>query len=82
MNTLISKNNEMREYRLAWKTILKNIAIAVTGIGLFAIAGKLIYSKTKENRFLFFFQKKQTTSEEKIRDIKDYLNRMTLPNRT
>ncbi|WP_133130209.1 ankyrin repeat domain-containing protein [Legionella yabuuchiae] len=66
---LHSKDKEMSAYRISWGTIVANIAIALTGVGLLFIAGKLIHSKVTENRALFFFQKSKTTSEEKIADV-------------
>ena len=63
---LNSKNNEMSEYRVSWDTIIINVAIALTGIGALLMIGQLLYSKATEGRALFFFQKSQTTSEEKI----------------
>jgi len=63
----------MSDYGIAWGTIVKNILIAMTGIGLLLIAGKLIHSQVTEKRSLFFFQKPQTTSEEKISDIEKSL---------
>ncbi|NDC41214.1 MAG: hypothetical protein EBZ77_06640 [Chitinophagia bacterium] len=59
----------MSAYRIAWGTIVANIAIALTGVGILCIAGKLIHSRVTEGRALFFFQKNKTTSEEKIADI-------------
>jgi len=41
---LHSKDQEMSAYRIAWGTIVANIAIAFTGVGLLFIAGKLIHS--------------------------------------
>jgi hypothetical protein len=58
----------MRAYRVSWKTIVENIVIALTGIGLLLIAGKLIYSKVTEKRALFFFQNSKTTSEQNIEE--------------
>ena len=66
---LHSKDPEMSAYRVSWNTIVTNIAIALTGIGLLVIAGKLIHSKVTEGRTLFFFQKSKTRSEEKIADM-------------
>jgi ankyrin repeat protein len=66
---LHSKDKEMSAYRISWGTIATNIAIALTGVGILFIAGKLIHSKVTENRALFFFQKSKTTSEEKIADV-------------
>ena len=66
---LHSKDKEMSAYRISWGTIVANIAIALTGVGLLFIAGKLIHSKVTENRALFFFQRSKTTSEEKIADV-------------
>lgn len=74
---LHSKDQEMSAYRIAWGTIIANIAIALTGIGLLFIAGKLIHSKVTENRALFFFQKSKTTSEEKIADVEHAANLIT-----
>jgi len=68
---LNSENQVMAKYRTAWPTILKNIAIALTGIGALAITGHLIYSKATKGRALFFFQKEKTTTEEKIEDIRE-----------
>ncbi len=69
MTLLTSKNKEMGAYRIAWPTIIKNVAIALTGLGLVLISAKLIYSKIKEGRTLFLFQNPKTTSEEKIDSI-------------
>lgn len=66
---LHSQNQEMSAYRMSWGTIVANIAIALTGIGLLSIVAKLIDSKVTKGRALFFFQKSKTTSEEKIADI-------------
>jgi hypothetical protein len=63
------ENQQMSAYRIAWGTIVANIAIALTGIGLLLIAGQLIHSKATGKRALFFFQKSKTTSEEKIANI-------------
>ncbi len=71
---LHSKDKEMSAHRNSWKTIIANIAIALTGVGLLLIAGQLIHSKVTENRALFFFQKSKTTSEEKIADVEHALN--------
>ncbi|HBD7397587.1 ankyrin repeat domain-containing protein [Legionella longbeachae] len=71
---LHSKDQEMSAYRISWGTIIGNIAIALTGIGLLFIAGQLIHSKVTENRALFFFQKSKTTSEEKIADVDHAVN--------
>ena len=68
---LNSKNNEMSAYRAEWSTIIKNVLIALTGIGLLFIAGQLIYSKATEGRALFFFQKNQTSSERTVADVSD-----------
>jgi ankyrin repeat protein len=73
---LNSKNKEMSEYRTSWSTILKNVVIALTGVGALAIVGKLIYSKTMQGRPLFFCQKMRTTSEEKIAEVKRTLARV------
>ena len=73
-NLLFSKNKEMREYRTAWGTIVKNIAIALTGIGALFIVGQLIYSKATEGRALFFFQKNKTTCEEKVEVIRQSIS--------
>ncbi|WP_367606753.1 ankyrin repeat domain-containing protein [Legionella sp. W05-934-2] len=66
---LNSKNHEMSEYRTSWPTIIANIAIALTGIGALLLAGNLIYTKETQGRALFFFQKSQTTCEEKIGNV-------------
>ncbi len=72
---LNSKNKEMSEYRAAGGvgTIILNILIALTGVGLFAIAGKLLYSKYHNNRALFFCQKDTTTCEDKIQTVNQKL---------
>jgi len=65
LTLLNSENGTMSDYRLSWPTILKNIAIALTGIGLVCIAGQLIHSHVTQGRALFFFQKDKTTCEER-----------------
>lgn len=67
---LNSKNHEMSEYRTSWSTIIANIAIALTGIGALLLVGRLIYTQATEGRPLFFFQKHQTTSEEKVGEVR------------
>ena len=62
---LDSQNAEMKVYSTAWSTIRKNIALALTGIGILVIVVKLTHSLATEGRMLFPFQKKQTTCEEK-----------------
>lgn len=66
---LNSKNEEMSTYRVAWDTIVKNTAIALTGVGLLLIAAQLIYSKVNEGRPRFFFQKRTTTSEKNVENV-------------
>ena len=75
MTFLNSKNSEMASYRIAWPTIVKNIAIALTGLGLFLIAAQLLDSKKSKGRALFLFQKAKTTSEEKIETIKQSIEK-------
>ncbi|MDP3560635.1 MAG: ankyrin repeat domain-containing protein [Legionellaceae bacterium] len=76
MTRLNSKNKEMETYRIAWPTIIKNVAIALTGLGLLLISAKLIYSKINEGRALFLFQNPKTTSEEKIDSIKQSIDKI------
>lgn len=70
---LHSKDKQMSEYRVSWETICKNIAIAWSVIGLFAIAGKLIHSRVTEGRALFFYQKNKTSTEEYLADMESTL---------
>ena len=74
---LDSKNAEMGEYRLSWSTILKNIAIALTGVGLVLIAGHMLYSKSIGGRALFFFQNDKTTGEELLNGVNQSLTMLT-----
>lgn len=76
MTLLNSKNKEMETYRIEWHTIIKNIAIALTGLGLLLISAKLIHSKIREGRALFLFQNPKTTSEEKIENIKQLIDQI------
>ena len=71
---LHSKDKAMSAYRISWGTIVANIAIALTGIGLLLIAAKLIHSNIAEGRTLCFFQKNKTTCEKKIADIEQSVN--------
>jgi len=71
LTLLNSENSTMSEYRLSWPTMIKNITIALTGIGLVCIAGQLFYSHVTQGRPLFFFQKDKTTCEEKLEDIQE-----------
>ena len=73
---LNSKNKEIGQYDVSWSTIMKNIAIALTGIGLFFIAGKLLYSQLTENRALFFFQNNKTDAEVKLDEVNASLTEM------
>lgn len=75
-NVLNSKNKEMSQYDVSWSTIVKNIAIALTGIGLLFIAGKLLYSQIPENRALFFFQNNKTGGEMKLDAVNASLTKM------
>jgi ankyrin repeat protein len=74
LSLLNSKNKEMSEYRVSWDTIIKNIAIALTGVGVLFIAAKLLYSQATQGRALFFFQKDKTTCEEKTSSIEQSMN--------
>lgn len=74
---LMSEHAALKQYRPALKTIFANIFLALTGIGLVLIAGKLIYSQATEGRPLFFFQNNKTTSEEKVRAIENVMNTIT-----
>ncbi len=53
----------MAKYRLNWNTIIKNVVIALTGLGALLIGFQLAYSKYTTGRATFFFQKPQTDSE-------------------
>ncbi len=68
---LISKNDEMKKISVNYATIVSNIAVAMTGIGLFLILAQLIKTKTQENRFRFLFTDKKTTTEKYIDGIAD-----------
>ncbi len=61
---LENKSKALQHYRFAWETIVKNIAIALTGIGMIAILGNLAHSKVTQGKALFFFQKRKTNSEQ------------------
>lgn len=69
LRLLHSEDKAMSAYRVSWETIIHNIKIACTVIGLLFLAKQLIESKIKENRFLFFGQKSTTTTEDKIAAI-------------
>lgn len=75
---LSSKDSDMGKYRFALGTIIANLLIALTGIGLIVLAGKLIYSKVKDGYPLFFGQEKLTTSELKIKSIEASLGKISL----
>lgn len=77
---LHSKNKEMGQYRLAWRTIAKNIAIALTLVGNILIGANLIYTRLTTGRALFFFQKPRTTSEDNVERINQTLNNLVLSN--
>jgi hypothetical protein len=77
VNLLTSKNEEMAHYRASWSTIAINIVISlILVVGPILILGKLIHSKMTQSRFLFFAQKEKTTSEEKIEDIKQIVDKL------
>ena len=44
IRTLHSKDEQMTMHRQKWKMIVANILIAFTGLGLFAIAGKYVFT--------------------------------------
>lgn len=73
LTLLNSKNQIMGAYRVSWPTIIKNITIALTVVGLLLIAAKLVHSRLTEGRGLFFFQKNRTSSEEHLENIKHCL---------
>lgn len=74
---LNSRNRELAQYRFNWKTIIKNIAVALIPlVGILMIAGNLIASSSTQNRAVFFGQKARTSSEEKKAKIENVLNRM------
>lgn len=76
LTILHSKDAQMSSYRANWSTITKNIAIALTGVGLLFIAGQLIQSKLNDKRALFFFQNKTTTGEKRVEDIQQEFNKI------
>ena len=73
---LHSEDATLSQYRLALNTIFANILLALTGIGLLLIAGKLIHSQFTEGRALFFYQKDKTTSENKVLCVERELTEM------
>jgi hypothetical protein len=70
-------DSEMSRYRVNWDTIKLNILVALTGIGLLAIAVKLVYSYT-QGRALFFGQKATTDGEQKIAAIEALVDGLTV----
>ncbi len=73
---LHSEDATLSQYRPAMNTIFANILLALTGIGLLLIAGKLIHSQFTEGRALFFYQKEKTTSENKVLCVERELTMM------
>ena len=70
---LHSKDSDMNCNRIAWATIVENIAIALTGVGVFFLAAQLIHSRATKGQPLFFFQKPQTTSKKIINEFDNEL---------
>lgn len=60
---------ERRLNGVSWKVIVGNILLALTGIGLIAIGGQLIYSKVNTGQFLLFGSPAKTTSTEKAEKL-------------
>jgi hypothetical protein len=69
LKKLHSEDQAMSEYRLAWGTVIANILIALTGIGVLFIGAQLAYTYCTEGRARFFFQQPKTSSEEKIANL-------------
>jgi ankyrin repeat protein len=74
---LHSQDTAMAAYRLNWDTLILNIAIALTGLGLVAIVGHLIVTAC-QNRPLFFFQKPQTTCAQHVAAIEEASDEMPI----
>lgn len=55
---LHSLNSTFTENRSAWKVILANVLLALTGFGLLYVVGKPIHSKLTTGQFTFFYQKR------------------------
>lgn len=56
--------------------IVGHILLALTGVGLFVIAGRLIYSKARYDRALFFGMKPKTTSERLVDEVESKLTKL------
>ena len=74
---LIQRNSRnLSSYRLNVPILVKNILIALTGVGLLILGGQLLYTKVTTGRALFFGQNSKTTSEVKSADIVEQLNKL------
>ncbi len=69
---LNSKNDLMAKHLEPWKVIVTNVLLALTGVGVLVIAGKLIHSKATTGRATFFGE--ETPGQHKVSDIKKALS--------
>ena len=75
LKLLHSKDAIMNKHRAFWRPIVLNIAIALTGVGLFVLAGKLVQSKITTGKCsLFCTTTKRERQVNKIQKIVDKLN--------
>lgn len=75
LELLHSKDAIMNKHRALWRPIVLNIVIALTGVGLFVLAGKLVQSKITTGKCsLFCTTTKRERQVNKIEKIVDKLN--------
>lgn len=71
---LHSRDEQMAAHRAAWKPIVANIAIALTGLGLVALLGYLLMTKLSTGHAAFFFEK--THRQQQVDKVEQKLNQV------
>lgn len=77
-NHIEKQSAVLGKYRYKWETIIKNILIALTRVGLVLLGAQLIYSSFIDGRTLFFFQHRTTTTEKMAINIQNAINHISL----
>lgn len=68
-NHIEKQSAVLGKYRYKWETIIKNILIALTGVGLLVIAANMAYTKLNHGHAALLFQPAKTHSANSVEKI-------------
>ena len=74
---LHSQDHMMEQNNVTWTQIITNIVIALSGIGVILIAGKIFYSMTSNNPDIFFFEDRR--GPQRVNIIHESVDMLTAP---